>query len=59
MATEGGSNTGVVAVLVIFLVVVIGGFFAWQNGMFGGKQETQVNIELKAPEKPADPAPSN
>lgn len=59
MATEGGSNTGVVAVLVIFLVVVIGGFFAWKSGMFGGKEDTKIDIELNAPEKPADPAPSN
>ena len=57
MAAEGGNNAGVVAVLVIFLVVVVGGFFAWQNGMFGGKEATKVNIEVKAPEKAADPAP--
>jgi hypothetical protein len=45
---EGSSNTGVVAIVVIFLIVVIAAFFAWRGGMFGGKS-TKVDINVSAP----------
>jgi hypothetical protein len=32
---DGGSSTGIVAVLVIFLIVVILAFLAWRGGLFG------------------------
>src|SRR5215217_1544193 len=41
--SESASNTGVVAILVIFLIVVIAAFFAWRGGMFGGSKKTDVN----------------
>ena len=49
---EGSSNTGVVAIVVIFLIVVIAAFFAWRGGMFGGKS-TKVDINVSAPAAPA------
>ena len=49
---EGSSNTGVVAIVVIFLIVVIAVFFAWRGGMFGGKTN-KVDINVSAPSAPA------
>ncbi len=45
---EGSSNTGVVAIVVIFLIVVIAAFFAWRGGMFGGKS-TNIDVDVKTP----------
>jgi hypothetical protein len=50
--SESASNTGVVAILVIFLIVVFAAFFAWRGGMFGGKS-TKVDINVSAPSAPA------
>lgn len=50
--SESASNTGVVAILVIFLIVVIAAFFAWRGGMFGGKK-TEVDINVSAPSAPS------
>jgi glucose-6-phosphate-specific signal transduction histidine kinase len=49
---EGSSNTGVVAIVVIFLIVVIAAFFAWRGGLFGGKTN-KVDINVSAPSAPA------
>ncbi|HEX7958095.1 MAG TPA: hypothetical protein VF508_14200 [Pyrinomonadaceae bacterium] len=47
---EGSGNTGVVAILVIFLIVVIAAFFAWRGGMFGGgTKKTEVDVNVTAP----------
>ena len=46
---EGGSNAGVVAVLVIFVIVVVLAFFAYRAGLFGGRK-TQVNINVTVPQ---------
>ncbi|HUP92663.1 MAG TPA: hypothetical protein VM074_10485 [Solimonas sp.] len=48
-SSSGSGNTGVVAVLAIFIIVVVAAFFAWQGGMFGGGHDTKVNVELKQP----------
>jgi len=54
---NGGSSTGVVAVLVIFLIVVILAFLAWRGGLFGGRK-TQVNINVTTPSsQQSQPAP--
>ncbi len=51
---EGSGNTGVVAIVVIFLIVVIAAFFAWRGGMFGGRGgKTDVNIKVDTPSAPA------
>ena len=50
MGDNGGGSTGVVAVLVIFLIVVVLGFFAYRAGLFGGKK-TQVDINVTTPQK--------
>lgn len=46
---ESSGNTGVVAILVIFLIVVIAVLFAWRGGLFGGGKSTDVNIKVDAP----------
>ena len=50
---EGSSNTGVVAIVVIFLIVVIAALFAWNRGLFGGGKGTNVNIKVETPSAPA------
>lgn len=49
--SESSSNTGVVAILVIFLIVVIAALFAWRSGLFGGAGSTthKVDINVSAP----------
>jgi len=49
MADNGGSSTGVVAVLVIFVIVIALAFFAWRVGLFGGRK-SQVNINVTVPQ---------
>jgi hypothetical protein len=49
MADDGGGNTGVVAVLVIFVILIALAFFAWRGGLFGGRK-TQVNINVSVPQ---------
>jgi hypothetical protein len=46
----GGSSTGVVAVLVIFIILVVGAFLAYRGGLFGGKK-TQVDINVTTPQR--------
>ena len=61
MANEGGSSTGVVAVLVIFVIVIVLAFFAWRGGLFGGRS-TKINVNVTAPQsqqnQPAAPRSS-
>ena len=47
--SESSSNTGVVAILVIFLIVVIAALFAWRGGLFGGSSTHKVDINVSAP----------
>jgi hypothetical protein len=47
----GGSNTGIVAVLVIFVIVVVLAFLAWRGGLFGGRN-TRINVDVSAPQAP-------
>jgi hypothetical protein len=49
---ESSSNTGVVAILVIFLIVVVLAVLAWQGGLFGGKT-TKVDVDITAPSAPS------
>ena len=46
----GGSSTGIVAILVIFVVLVVGAFLAYRGGLFGGKQ-TKVDINVTTPQR--------
>lgn len=49
-----GNNTGIVAVLVIFLVVALGvGVFAFRGRIFGGepKQPDKVDVNVTLPSK--------
>ena len=55
MADEGGSSAGVVAVLVIFVIVIVLGFFAWRGGMFGGRS-TRINVNVAVPKSSQPPS---
>ena len=47
---EGSGNTGVVAIVVIFLIVVIAVLFAWNRGLFGGgSKKTEIDVNVQAP----------
>ncbi|MBC7933440.1 MAG: hypothetical protein H7Z38_23005 [Rubrivivax sp.] len=48
MGDDSSSNTGVVAILVIFLIVVLAAVFAWRGGMFGGGK-TDINVDVNTP----------
>ncbi len=51
---EGSSNTGVVAIVVIFLIVVIAALFAWRSGVFGGgTKKTEIDVNVSAPSAPS------
>lgn len=50
MASEG--NTGVVAIFAIMLLALLGGFIAWQVGVFDGgdggdRKSIDVNVNTK------------
>jgi hypothetical protein len=52
MADNGSGSTGVVAVLVIFVIIVVAALFVFGGRWFGGKKEVDVNISaLAAPSK--------
>ena len=51
MASEGGSNSGIVAIFAIMLLVMIGAFIAWQAGVFGGDGDKDVNVKIESPTK--------
>lgn len=45
---DSDTSTGIVAVLVIFVVIVVGGLFAYRSGMLdegGGRNDVDVQIE--------------
>jgi hypothetical protein len=57
---EGGNNTGIVALVAIFVLVVLVGFFGVRSGMFdegGAGRTTNVDVDVDAPAKPS-PSPS-
>ncbi len=45
---EGGGSTGIVAILVIFVIVVVLGFLAYRGGMFGGRS-TKIDVNVSPP----------
>ena len=51
MASENGSNSGIVAIFAIMLLVMIGGFIAWQAGVFGGGHDgggdKKIEVDIK------------
>lgn len=51
---NGGSSTGIVAVLVIFIIVVVLAVLAWRGGLFGGKS-TKINVNVAVPQSSAKP----
>jgi len=60
MADSGSSNAGIVAVLAIFVLVLIAGFFAWQGGWLsggGGGGDTDIKVEMPSPPAPPPSEP--
>ena len=52
MASESGSNSGIVAIFAIMLLVMIGGFIAWQAGVFGdGERDRKVDVNINTDKK--------
>jgi hypothetical protein len=53
MASENGGYTGIVAIFAIMLLAMIGGFIAWQAGVFGAGEsrgkKVDVNISTDRP----------
>jgi hypothetical protein len=50
MASEGGSSSAIVAIFAIMLLALIGGFIAWQAGVFGGGDGAKkIDVEVKQP----------
>lgn len=52
MASEGSSNSSIVAIFAILLMVLIGGFVAYRMGVFGGgghdsAHKLDVNVNTK------------
>jgi hypothetical protein len=54
MANEGGNSTGIVAVLVIFVIVIVLAVLAWRGGLFGGRS-TKVNVNVSVPQSQQSP----
>ena len=51
MASEGGSNSGIVAIFAIMLLVMIGAFIAWQAGVFTGDGDRKVDVNINTDKK--------
>jgi len=53
MADNGSGSTGVVAVLVIFVIIVVSALFVFGGRLFGGNKRVDVNIQTpsSAPSK--------
>lgn len=56
MASE--SNSGIVAIVAIMILVLLGGLVAWRMGVFGGggDRDTTRQIEIDSPIKTETPA---
>ena len=53
MADNGSGSTGVVAVLVIFVIIVVEALFVFGGRLFGGNKRVDVNIQTPAPAAPS------
>jgi hypothetical protein len=49
MADNGSGSTGVVAVLVIFVIIVVAALFVFGGRWLGGNKRVDVNIQTPAP----------
>lgn len=55
--TETSGNNSAIVAIVALVFILIAGFFAYQNGMFGGREKTDnINIEMTAPVSNPPPA---
>ncbi|MBA3501376.1 MAG: hypothetical protein M4D80_27395 [Myxococcota bacterium] len=51
MASENGSNSGIVAIFAIMLLAMVGSFIAWQAGVFGGGEGKKVDVNISTDKK--------
>lgn len=55
---DNGSNSGIVAILVIFVIIVVVGLLAVRSGTIGGGGTRDIDVNITAPaEIPKTPAP--
>lgn len=55
---DNGSNTGIVALVAIFVLVVLVGFFGARSGMFSeGGTKKDVDVKVEVPKSAPAPAP--
>ncbi|MBA3541204.1 MAG: hypothetical protein H0T79_16455 [Deltaproteobacteria bacterium] len=49
--TQSSNNSGIVAIFAILVLVMIGGFLAWQMGVFGGGggKSNKLDINVNTP----------
>jgi len=48
MAESSSGSTGVVAVLVIFVILIVGALFVFGGRLFNGNKKVDVNIQTPA-----------
>lgn len=47
---EGGSSTGIVAIVAIFVLIVLGALFVFRNRIFNsGGSKTTIDVKVGAP----------
>ena len=52
----GNSSSSIVAIFAIMMIVLVGGFIAWQMGLFsghGGKKQVDINVKTGQITQPA------
>lgn len=52
MADNGSGSTGVVAVLVIFVIIVVAALFVFGGRWFGGNKKVDVDINVPSTSNP-------
>ena len=48
---DGGSSTGIVAILAIFVIIVLVLLFVYRNRIFGGGGTQKIDINVQTPSK--------
>jgi hypothetical protein len=48
---DGGSSTGVVAILAIFVIVILIGLFVFRGRLFGGGGTQKIDVNIQTPSK--------
>ena len=48
---DGGSSTGIVAIVAIFVLIVLGALFVFRGRIFRGGGTNKVDVNITAPSK--------